>query len=183
MRDDPAFSRKIAVADLPRRGKDFRIEASADELAEIARRFNLPAVEALSGTYHVGPAARGARVRGEVRARLSQTCIVSLQPFEAEIREPVDVAFAAPLEQSGTSDAAGKEISISPDDEDPPEPLIGGKIDLGAVTLEFLALGIDPYPRKPGIEFAPRLVEDADEKPPSPFAALKALRQKGEGEG
>ncbi len=35
--------------------------------------------------------------------------------------------------------------------EDPPDPIIDGKIDLGALAAEFFALGLDPYPRKPGV--------------------------------
>ena len=36
---------------------------------------------------------------------------------------------------------------------------MNGRIDLGQLAAEFLALGLDPYPRKPGVEFAP-VVED-----------------------
>ena len=56
----------------------------------------------------------------------------------------------------------------------PPEPLVDGKVDLGALATEFLMLGIDPYPRKAGAEFAPPKVEDAGEHP---FAALAALEK------
>ena len=38
-------------------------------------------------------------------------------------------------------------------DEDEPDPIIGGKIDLGALAAEFFALGLDPWPRKPGAAF------------------------------
>ena len=62
-----------------------------------------------------------------------------------------------------------------PDDEEPPEPLIGGTVDLGALATEFLLLGIDPYPRKAGAEFAPPKVEDGGEHP---FAALAALKKR-----
>jgi len=42
------------------------------------------------------------------------------------------------------------------------------------VTLEFLALALDPYPRKPGAVFA----EPAPEEPPeSPFAKLARLKR------
>ncbi len=56
-----------------------------------------------------------------------------------------------------------------------PEPLIGGGVDLGALATEFLILGLDPYPRKPGAVFeAPQ-----DVKPdPGPFAALAGLKEK-----
>ena len=47
-------------------------------------------------------------------------------------------------------------------------------IDLGAVATEFLILGIDPYPRKPGAVFeAPAAGEGGGH----PFAALAALKK------
>ncbi len=166
-RDSSPLRREISVADIPRSGLDIKIEANAQERAEIARSFNLLAVEALSGTYHVTAVLRGARVKGEVTARVRQTCVVSLDPFEADLREPVDLAYTV---ETGSRELATGRIEISPDEEDPPEPLFGGRIDLGAVTLEFLALGLDPYPRKPGASFAQEKSEL--ERPPSPFAVL-----------
>ena len=47
-------------------------------------------------------------------------------------------------------------------------------VDLGVVATEFLSLGIDPYPRKAGVEFAAPAVEDDT---PHPFAALAALKK------
>ena len=35
--------------------------------------------------------------------------------------------------------------------EDAPDPIVDGKIDLGALAAEFMILGLDPYPRKPGV--------------------------------
>jgi hypothetical protein len=53
--------------------------------------------------------------------------------------------------------------------------LLDGAIDLGALAIEFLILGIDPYPRKPGAKFEP----PQDLKPdPGPFAALAGLAVK-----
>ena len=55
-----------------------------------------------------------------------------------------------------------------------PEPLVDGMIDLGALATEFLILGIDPYPRKPGIVFeAPMRRRQSAQ----PFAALAALKK------
>jgi hypothetical protein len=50
-----------------------------------------------------------------------------------------------------------------------PEPLVGGVVDLGAIATEFLVLGLDPYPRKPGAIFEPPQEREPDE---NPFAAL-----------
>ena len=57
------------------------------------------------------------------------------------------------------------------DEEDPPDPIVDGKVDLGALAAEFLALALDPYPRKPGAEFAAPEVAEPD----SPFAELARL--------
>ncbi|SEE25557.1 Uncharacterized ACR, COG1399 [Rhizobiales bacterium GAS191] len=179
-RDHRLFIRPISVADLPARGRGVTVEASPEERARIAREFGLVAINALSGAYHVTPTARGARLKGKVAARIRQTCVVSLEPFDSELDEEVDLAFAAALEPGEGGVMQGDTLSISPDEEDPPEPLEGGMIDLGSVTLEFLALGLDPYPRKPGVElsveFSPDGVEE--EKSPSPFAVLAGLSRK-----
>ena len=158
--------REVAVNDIPRGGLDIEIEANAQERGEIARRFGLLGLEVLRGRYRVSTTGRGARVEGEVEARLRQTCVVSLEPFDADLREPVDLTFAP----DDRPPAAALQIDIALDDEDPPEPLHNGKIDLGAVTLEFLALGLDPHPRKPGVDFVHEKAQ-ADRET-SPFAVL-----------
>ena len=38
-------------------------------------------------------------------------------------------------------------------------------VDLGAIATEFLILGIDPYPRKAGAEFAPVKADDGARAP------------------
>ena len=59
---------------------------------------------------------------------------------------------------------------------DPPEVIRNGSVDLAAVATEFLLLGIDPYPRKPGVVFDPPVREDPSS---NPFAALAALKKPG----
>ena len=68
--------------------------------------------------------------------------------------------------------APAKDLKL---DDEPPEMLVDGKIDLGAIATEFLLLGIDPYPRKAGVEFAPIKADDAEARP---FAALEALKKR-----
>ncbi len=69
-----------------------------------------------------------------------------------------------------------REVEIDPNADDPPDPIEGGRIDLGALVVEHLALEIDPFPRKPGVVFEP----PAGGEPPSPFAALRDFKAKGE---
>ena len=56
-----------------------------------------------------------------------------------------------------------------------PDVYRDGRIDLGAIVAEHLALGLDPYPRSPGVAFDGH-IEDDPAADPSPFAALAALK-------
>jgi hypothetical protein len=53
--------------------------------------------------------------------------------------------------------------------------LIDGTVDLGGLAVEFLLLGIDPYPRKPGVVFEATSIGEASSHP---FAALAKLKEK-----
>jgi hypothetical protein len=94
---------------------------------------------------------------------------VTLEPIENEIEEGIDLVFV-PASAGGPAD---DEMNLSADAAEPPEVLIDGVVDLGAIATEFLILGIDPYPRKPGAVFESPPSADAGA---SPFAALAALR-------
>jgi hypothetical protein len=162
----------VRVDALPREGQTVTIEASPAEREALASLYQLPAIAALTATLRVEPAGRGeARVTGAVHSEFTQICVVSLEPFAATVDEPVDVRFA-PRAEADSAPRAGREtLTFSLADEDDPDPVIDGKIDLGALAAEFFALGLDPYPRKPGAEF----VAPAEPAPPdSPFAALAA---------
>ena len=165
------LTRIVRVDALPRDGQTVTIEASPAEREALARLYGLPAIAALTATLHVTPAGRdGARVTGAVHGELTQTCVVSLEPFPATVDEPVEARFA-PERGEDSARRPARETVISLAEEDDPDPVIDGKIDLGALTAEIFALGLDPYPRKPGAEF----VAPADEAAPaSPFAGLAA---------
>jgi hypothetical protein len=56
-----------------------------------------------------------------------------------------------------------------------PEPIEDGVIDLGRLATDVLFLAIDPYPRKEGVVFEPRVAAPDPEE--HPFAALKAFQR------
>jgi hypothetical protein len=89
------------------------------------------------------------------------------------VEEKVDIAFVPrdvlELPRSGTED----ELEPREVKWDDPEPLVDGKIDLGALATEFLILGLDPYPRKPGAVFDPPPEERSGD---GPFAGLAKLK-------
>jgi uncharacterized metal-binding protein YceD (DUF177 family) len=59
-------------------------------------------------------------------------------------------------------------------ESEPPEPMVNGVVDLGAIATEYFLLGIDPYPRKDGAVFEASAHQETVE---SPFAALASLKK------
>jgi len=175
---DP-FPRPFAVEDLLRlRGAAVHIAADKQECEGIARTLDLPAVISLKAEFQVRREARMIRVTGQVRAQATQLCVVSLEPFDCSIVEAVDVRFCddPALIAAAQEAIAGNEAEW----EDPPDPVLDGQIDLGAVAVEHLALGLDPHPRKPGVAFEGEPAA-GQEQEASPFAVLRRLKQ-GDGE-
>ncbi len=164
------FSRVARVDSLPREGEVVTIEATPTEREALASFYVLPAIAALKATLLVEPWGRGgARVIGAVHGELTQICVASLEPFPAIVDEDVDVRFAPQTVADSRSRAAKEAQTVSLADEDEPDPVIDGKVDLGALTAEFFALGLDPYPHKPGAVFEHSTKSDPTD---SPFSAL-----------
>jgi uncharacterized metal-binding protein YceD (DUF177 family) len=157
------------VEDIPETGR--RIELAADESvrAMVAETAGVNGLTRLEATFDLTRHGRdGLRVRGGIAATVPQTCVVTLEPILNEVIEPVDLLFTP----AGAQASAAAELPVEVGD--PSEVIIDGMIDLGAVATEFLILGIDPYPRKPGAVFEapPSANQDA-----TPFAALAALKK------
>jgi hypothetical protein len=177
MTEAKPFSRVVRVDALPREGQTVTFEATPAEREALASSYELPAIAVLTATLRLEPWGRGgARAIGAVHGALTQICVVSLEPFPATVDEAVDVRFA-PEEAADSRPSAAKETqTVSLADEDEPDAVIDGKIDLGALAAEFFALGLDPYPRKPGATFE----QNAKSGPTdSPFSALAQRAKPG----
>jgi uncharacterized metal-binding protein YceD (DUF177 family) len=140
----------------------------------VASAYGCLAIDALAAELKIIRRGDELRVTGELRADVIQPCVVSLEPVPATIREKVTFSFAPPVAPRREARAEEAE-DIAYEGEDPPEPLVDGEADLGAMLLQFLALALDPYPRKAGVELSPA----PDEATTHPFAALKGLRLDG----
>jgi uncharacterized metal-binding protein YceD (DUF177 family) len=164
------WSVPVAVDDLPDTGLHRTIEAPAEVRAELAELAGLRELPQLSAEFDLFKQGAGVLVTGRVKAKVGQICVVSLEPMESEIEEAIDLEFA-PVDGLPAAKKARKRANGS---DEPPEPLVDGMVDLGALATEFLMLGINPYPRKPGSQFALPVVDDGGEHP---FAALEALKK------
>jgi uncharacterized metal-binding protein YceD (DUF177 family) len=164
------WSVPVVVADIPDAGRRVDLVPDAETRAAIASAVGAVAMPRLEAAFDLTRyGGDGVHVLGWVSATVSQTCVVTLDPVQNEVEEDIDLVFTAePAAGSGIDAGAASGL------EEVPEALRDGVIDLGAVATEFLILGIDPYPRKPGAEFeAPA----AGEAGGHPFAALAALKK------
>lgn len=158
----PEFHRPVSLDRIGSSGLDMTVEATPAECAALAVRMQLPAVLALSCDFHLIREGRDTVLaRGVLRARITQTCVVSLEDFDAPLEEVFQVRFVPSGEETD---------DIDPEAEDE-IPFEGNTIDLGETAAEQLGLALDPYPRMPGVE----MPEIEDEPQPHPFAALRRL--------
>jgi uncharacterized metal-binding protein YceD (DUF177 family) len=166
------WSHEIEVAALPQEGRTFTLEPDSATKEKLARHADVLGVPELNVTLAVRPTAAGADVTGELTGTVRQRCVVSLEEFDNPISEQIEVDFANDADDATPEDGEERDLEL-------PDPIIDGKIDLGALATEFLVLAIDPYPRKPGAQM-PNLPGDEAENGSgkSPFAGLSDLKNR-----
>jgi uncharacterized metal-binding protein YceD (DUF177 family) len=172
----------VAIAQIPDTGLHRDLKADETIRQAIADVGDLREVLSAQASLDVTPTSGGRyHVVGQVRARIGQICVVTLEPMESDIDELIDLTFAPPdqiPEMAALVDEAEHSDGETPD---PLEAIENGIIDLGRVATDALYLAVNPYPRKPDAVFEP-LVEAADPED-HPFAALKALKVEPEKPG
>lgn len=146
---------------------DRTLEPDAAVRMKIARSLDLASLDAFTATLTIKPARVGWTLSGRVVAEAVQTCGLTLEPMPVSI----DQTFSLDLVEAAEP-VAGEEVEITLDD-DSPDVIEDGRIDLGQYVVEQLALTLDPFPRKPGAEF----VQPEEPADISPFAVLKAIRE------
>ena len=169
-KDLSGWSFPVAVAEIPEAGGHHAISADAAARAAVAAAAGLRDLPKLNAVFDLTRLGDSVKVRGAVNATVGQTCVVTLEPIESQVHEQIDLLFSPPPDPVRDPEAARKR-----EKGEPPEALDNGYLDLGAIATEFLLLGVDPYPRKPGVEFdQPKGQGDAAAHP---FAALSALKK------
>jgi uncharacterized metal-binding protein YceD (DUF177 family) len=138
--------------------------------ARIAKALDLASLDSFVAEMALAPSPGGWRLSGRVKASLAQTCGITLEPLPVEIDAPFVVNLTEAVEEDS------EEIVITLEDESP-DLIEDGQVNLGQYAVEQLALRLDPFPRKPGAEF----VQPPEPAEISPFEVLKQLRPSGEG--
>ena len=169
----PELSRPLKVERVPMGGICETIVATPAEREALVKRFGLVALSRFEARLDVDRAeGEMLAVTGELSVDAVQACVVSLEPIAETVADKIDVLFApAHLikedHEGGLSDLG---------DAEPPEPIIGGYIDLGELAVQHFAMALNPYPRKEGAELGE--IEVTGKNVPAapsinPFAKLK----------
>lgn len=171
----PEFSRPIAVEGItPDKIRHEKIEATAEECAALAARFDLRHLENFKADLDIRRVAGNTaiRVSGKLSADLVQACAVSLQDVHGRIESDFETFFT-----EDQAKAVGADEMVYEDDESTPEMAVGGMIDLGEVAAQYLSLEIEPYPRAPGVSLAAQMAENGVQVKTNPFQVLEKLKK------
>lgn len=181
IRDGAPFSYKVKVGHISANPVTVKLEADEREREGLARLWKVQAVRRLASELQINRWKKdGVRIRGRVEAEIVQACVVTLEPVESTIVEDIDRIFVPEGSRLArlVLDERG-EMVLDPEGDDVPDAFSGDTIDAGEAVCEAVALAIDPYPRKAGVEFSGHVESTlADDQKPSPFAALKDWQKK-----
>ena len=184
------FSRPFNAAVLGEGERRLNLEATGAERSKLAERFAIPALDCLSADIVLTLDDGGRRVKaaGRLKARVVQTCVVSLEP----VTTTVDVAFERFFVEGAPSndwqgEPEGEEIHLGQSLKSPPDTMTGGFFDLGEALAEQLALEIPQFPRSERAVFEENRSGAEPEKGwkvektkgENPFAVLKKLKPGG----
>jgi len=166
------FSYPLKIDELGQGEQTYKLSANKEQLITLAGILQIPAVNSFDADINLKFQKKQGKldVWGVIMANLSLVSVISLEPFDKEYKGEFKLLF----------DTTAKYEDIYTDDEDInldlPDIVIDGKIDLGDIAIEQLALMMDDYPRKEGETFA-EIIEDNSPIKSNPFAVLEKLKK------
>jgi len=165
---------KHRVAEIAEAGVHKTRKMTPIERDAIARALDILACDDVKASYSVRALGNGRyRFPGNVLARLTQKCIVTLEAVPRKLEESFNVEFWPAEALPAPTDTEVEVIAAVEI-----EPIDNGVIDAGRVIFETLAASLDPYPRKPNAEFVWKIEKGTDPAAAGPFAGLSSLKDK-----
>ena len=143
--------------------RTFSLAPDAETRAAIAKWLKILDLPRFEAELTLVPARTGWHLSGKLTGQAIQACGLTLEPIEEQVNDTFGMDF---VEADEPSDASEVEVVL---DEDSPDIVTDGRIDVSRHVLEHLSLALNPFPRKPGAVFeAPEETAEI-----SPFAVLK----------
>lgn len=165
------FDATLELDSMAREGTLVHFTAGEPALSVLADELDLVSAQSATATLEIKQRKkRDLFVEGTVEAHVTQSCVVTLDPVQAVVKEDVALRLVS---------AALMEKVLDEEDQDLDAPAIDvledDVIPIGKIVRDSIALGLPPYPRKPGIE-APTEDDEPEIVRESPFAVLKSLK-------
>ena len=182
-RSDGEFARLVSTARLGADAMLYRLTATAEERAALARRFALVSLDHFAAAVELSRQGRDIRLAAEITADVVQLCGVTLEPFACRVADRATLLYR----RKAPSDDLAVEDEVY-------EILAGDEIDIGEAVAQQLSLALPSFPRAPGAEIpqvdaalgdclgakvAVSAQSTAEQSAaPSPFAELAKLAKK-----
>ncbi len=168
------FSYPVKIDELNQNIYKFLLEADSEELQDITEVLQVEAVKFFRGEVFLKFIKRDnlLRVWGNVAATLTIKSVISLENFEQKIETPFELFFDT---KATYKDIREMESDIN---DEVPDIVENGEINLADICIEQVALKMDDYPRAEGevFDFAQYAKIEPLEHD-NPFAVLKSLKK------
>jgi uncharacterized metal-binding protein YceD (DUF177 family) len=175
-------ARLINVERLGREPMSFDIQASETECTAMAKSLDILGLEDVKASGSLVRQSSNGQIvlTGRLQAEAVQACVVTLDPVEQSIDEEFTVFYTFDPKDLEVEDL---DRVVGLEDPDPPELIVGGRIDLLAMLSEQIALALEPYPRRSDLPETAEEDLDLDQVKKEqgthqPFANLKDLMNK-----
>ena len=134
--------------------KNVKVEATEAQRKNLASRLDVLSVENAQARFRIKRESRQhvIHVKGVVNATIQQNCAQTMAPvsqqvedeFEAWFMDHESVISLDKIKRERHTKVHDNEVQM-PEEQDDPEMIVGGVIDLGELATQYLSLSLEPY--------------------------------------
>jgi len=168
------FSYPLKIDELAAAPRRYTLTADEKQLAYIADVLKIAGAKSWTAdmTVQMRKKEHSLTVKGKIHTQLELTSVISLENFVKTYEPEFEIVYDTALTPKDL-----EEMEFDFNDE-VPDVVINGQIDLAEIGLEQTALVLDDFPRQDGevFEFKSEFDEETTKKA-NPFAALEKLKK------
>lgn len=168
------FSYPLKIDDLSSAPRKYKLKAEGKQLDYITEVLKVVSTKKFEADLNVKLTSKEhiLKVSGKVKAELELMSVISLENFVKTYEPEFEIIFDTELTPKEL-----QEMNFEFED-DVPDVIINGEIDLAEIAMEQIALVIDDFPRREGevFEFKSEFDEETTQKA-NPFAVLAKLKK------
>jgi len=168
------FSYPLAVDDISTAQKEYKIKADERQCQQIADILRVPAVKNFSAEIYTKRHNKSTLIDvwGKVRALITRQSVISLENFDKTYQTDFSLQF-----DTGLTENQVREMEEN-GEENIPDVVVNGQIDLYHLAMEQIALELEDYPRQKGEEFDFKSEFDSETTASAnPFKILEKLKK------